>query len=950
MCASANTRRVTVEIDFSGGGPEGFKVGERSVHQFWHLFSSHFRTVFLAPQRRPDSERVAWTWREPVEKHPVTVAELAEVRRRLSDAKASLAGEFGGLVRDERDASALERQVRAIVAGMTEQLIAHRDAALAAFVCRTDAGLMVHSWGAATAAEPWYPDRPPGEISGTVFLGTTVLAAADVILTTPEGLAAAQTKSDRDGGFLFPGVAPGNYRVKVAGRSDFSDEGMALTMERESITGLELRGMTGEAPIATAALQPPVKPTTPWYRRKATWLALFLIAGVGGGFRLYLQRASVSAAALKNRNLDWQAATGGPAADRTKTSSSGDDRKVGGEGAWSSLSSARRIPKLTGSRPSRGGDTAHEPDGIPLQSDDSALSEIASPGKESTPESPRKAGATADAPPSPQSNGREVSPFSLKDQESDGSTGNQAEGASEGDEVRDAKNRPATMASSGSASKRPVISGNGAASVEESPVGQPSSRPEEGAADPVAPSALADEGKPGKRAGARSPANNTAGAKAPDASPESEAAAQNAGASAAGGSPAAISSRASSGKKAAERNKGLAAQGSGASKTDLALDFGAATDVSDDTVTAEEVTNKIASPSQPRQKPSPVALPVERAQQPNPAGGQEPATEADAAREAKKTTKTPVPAGAQKAGPGVSGDDDIPSQDESDSASAPTQGISAHDPVDSPSKNRSRKKSPAAASERTEGLREDSPEDPPALSAGGAGDRNSGNSAGPLMQVGRIRATAWKARLLRDAILPTRPVTAEEEDALESMREKILRQRALQMPGAFRQPRVRTGFALMIQDRSLHWRDDAGREPPGATVRGGRAELGWSDGAPPRNANYTLLDGNGRESARISFDQAGVPRLEMISAARASYWAAVEKAPADMFEWRLLKDRAVPASWGRDVHGSRVDIPLDATTARVGSYEIALVDPATGWALVGNVGFEMARGVSNPDF
>ena len=167
MSAPRTTRRAVAEINFGEGQAIRFTAGNRSIHQFWHLFSAQFRHVLLSPQRRPDSGRVAWTWREAMEDRPVTPAELAEVRRRLSEANRMLGGGFAGSDRDDDGpgggGGALEKQVHAAVSEMVAELVAQRDFAFAKFICRTDAGLMVHSWGGAVAAEPYYPDTQNGD-------------------------------------------------------------------------------------------------------------------------------------------------------------------------------------------------------------------------------------------------------------------------------------------------------------------------------------------------------------------------------------------------------------------------------------------------------------------------------------------------------------------------------------------------------------------------------------------------------------------------------------------------------------------------------------------------------------------------------------------------------------------------------------------------------------------
>ena len=225
----------------------------------------------------------------------------------------------------------------------------------------------------------------------------------------------------------------------------------------------------------------------------------------------------------------------------------------------------------------------------------------------------------------------------------------------------------------------------------------------------------------------------------------------------------------------------------------------------------------------------------------------------------------------------------------------------------------------------------------------------------PLVQLGQIRASAWKLRLLQDQILPTRPLTAAEEDAVEVMREKLLQSRRTQIPSAFQQPRVESGFILELPPEiaagnyPLHWGDHADTENFRATVQGARVELAWSGNAAPRGRNFILSNAAGRVVAQVDFDSSGAVVLKAPSSSKASYWVGVETAPRDeavigtesttpRFDWRLLSGGLMPASWLRDDRwhegrGQRLEIPLDATSVRVRNYGIALVDRPTGWAL-----------------
>src|SRR6185312_3002614 len=114
-------------------------------------------------------------------------------------------------------------------------------------------------------------------ISGTVFVGVERPAGVSVVLENTQGIGGARVKSDKDGVFRFPNVAPGTYRLRVADRSDFSG-GLTVEIERESIAGLELRS-TSDEPLSMAGNIAPMVHEVPWFRRRwaaIVWVVLFL--------------------------------------------------------------------------------------------------------------------------------------------------------------------------------------------------------------------------------------------------------------------------------------------------------------------------------------------------------------------------------------------------------------------------------------------------------------------------------------------------------------------------------------------------------------------------------------------------------------------------------------------------------------------------------------------------
>lgn len=308
MSGAAKSRRAEAEIDAAAAVSGCAGIGSRSIHQFWHLFAAHFRGILLPPRRRPDSGKVAWGWREPLVNQALTAAELAEVRRRLAQASRALTGAPGqaGSSQDADDDS-LDAQVRARVARMAADLMAKPDAALAGFVCRDEAGLMLHSWGSAAPGAPSYSDSQQGEISGRLVVEDGDAMGLGVLLENNSGLGVARTKADQAGAFRFQGIAPGSYRLRVAHRSDFPAEGLPIVLEKTALTGVELRSSVR----AVSSGDAPVPPAASAKRRRLGGIALVTALVVAAGIIGWRHRPQTGPAGdLRGPDTGWQSARG----------------------------------------------------------------------------------------------------------------------------------------------------------------------------------------------------------------------------------------------------------------------------------------------------------------------------------------------------------------------------------------------------------------------------------------------------------------------------------------------------------------------------------------------------------------------------------------------------------------------------------------------------------------
>ena len=207
---------------------------------------------------------------------------------------------------------------------------------------------------------------------------------------------------------------------------------------------------------------------------------------------------------------------------------------------------------------------------------------------------------------------------------------------------------------------------------------------------------------------------------------------------------------------------------------------------------------------------------------------------------------------------------------------------------------------------------------------------------------------------MRDVILPTRPVLAAEDEAIEFLRQKTRREQASRIPAVFKQPAIMYGIAVEFPvNRAAsppRWRNAAGGEPAAATVQGNRAEVACGTASPARPADYVLSYPDGTEIARVHLAEGGAPSLAAAASVRGWYWVGVASdagAPpvsspqSTPPAWRLLSGATAPATWPQSDrwpggHGHRIDLPLTGTTEK-NAHALALVDPATGWALVSKI-------------
>ena len=935
MPSAPTSRRAVAEIDFSGRESAAPRIGNRSIHGFWHLFSSHFRQVLVAPQRRPDSGRVAWTWSEVSDKRPVGAPELAEVRRRLSEASRSLSGSLGG----DRDdpgaggASTLEGQVLALVSDMTAQLVARPDSALARFVCRTESGLRVHSWGAAVAAEPHYPDGLSGEVSGRVVSEGGRSNQAHVVLETLKGVRVAGVESRRDGVFKFEEIPAGSYRLRVADRDDFPAEGLTVDLEHGSATGLELRASAS----GTVSPKNAGSGGAPWYRRPIPLVAIFVaLLGLGTGAWHFLG-ASQGDLSEKGPAGQWQAASGALAESSGHDKDTAHERLYSGLG-WPSLSRLSKAFKSTFSagpnaarveskemlRAGDGGIAADSPDGAKLRDQESAPAaalekDQSGPTDREKPEAGRTTGTKV----------REQSRT-------------QASAVDPTPEDSNGRTQVPAPAESPSQANPPVIVDSPESSL------QPTQTIRK-----VIVVASRTDGQAPSAASALSPSLSSSPVSSlPGADPGGDGTTA-AGASAADGSS---NGMAAAGRGHASPSPSAGpATGAAAAPSPAPPEIVVAADADEDSKVAQPVDAKSTSSPMARAK-SPTGKVAEKsilaaqgtAVAPPAIDSQSESAREAAAREASQEASRAALVRRQHRVAKIAA---IPLSEKTpdDSASSSPGSAENKDPSALPGAG-------AGGSGKKAGLASTGAQSAgDTLAAAGASpgkegesDPHAGGPSLPLVRIGRVHASPWKAQVVRDVILPTLPEPSSAVETVGSMRERLRSERLALMPPSLRQPQVKSGFSFEFTldpsegGNEPRWIDSEGNRIEGV-VKGNSAEITTPTTGSSRVQTFVLAYKDGRAIARVSVDSAAGPLVTVSTGTRAASWFGIELDPsAGAWDWQLLSGGPLPKDWERrdrwlGGRGTRIDIPLDPSAPRAGAIAVALVDRATGCGIASSI-------------
>jgi hypothetical protein len=845
MSGGPGKQRAVAELNWGDAKNPVVRVGNRSVHHYWALLAPHFRSVWLAPQRRSDEGGVSWTWSEVGGGVPPAPAELSGVRQRMTGALAAWLEDPAAETADAAVAKAVEQ----VVSGLLKK----DDAGLAAFVCRTDAGWRVHSWGAAVPAKPFFPDNLHRDVSGTLLVGDKDANALEVVLENPKGVVIARTQTDSAGAFAFTQVSEGSYRVRVlADRVDFPVHGLDIEVGRVSVTGLELRSTAlnfaaekqrveaGEGKrrltLKGGAGQeeaPPTPPAAAHPRRRRRRIGMILAGAAAlivAGWWYFPTESNAGGAPS-------EAAAEAPSEEK---------------GASLAADASRPAPPLPG-RATAG----------------MARPVEVAPPRAGRPEAPAVLRHEAVAP------GRDLAISSLAAEPSDQRGKHRLDDTDDGESVQVSRaavglagegatralgvgSVAVTAAATPAAGTALTVDANRESRGSSAPAFTPTGRSEEGAsAEPVAGPPRAREPRLGSR--------HTAGAS---------------GAQRAAGAPAAPQGEAA--RMAAQTRPVVAG---GPDEAEMLRD------------------RRLDTAALPVEPAAVESLAAARGRDGQPAFAAEEPTRNSAAKPASP-----------RGGRALAGEPAVANRDRPDRPAAEGgQGMTS-----------------------------------PQEEAGQRVRRDDAPGAG-LVWVGQMRVSAWQRPWLGDRIVPTVPVLAGEDDALESLRERMLRERRGRLPVTMANRITWHGVTLVVAiegTEPLLWRGLAARLDVEARVRDGSAEIGWRADARGQAAEYRLETAAGQLVARVRVTPQGFAAVEIVPGGRATGWIGLECAPGEAagltaaerqlrFGW-ATRDRGVfPDGWRteadwREGRGSRLEFPLrSGAPAR----EVVFHDPVTDWAM-----------------
>jgi hypothetical protein len=960
--SEGGSRRAVAEIRFGEDRSGIAKVGGRSIHQYWSLLGPHFRDVLLAPQRRSDDGGVAWTWREASDRKVLTAAELAGVRKRLERANESFAeNPVNALMGGDRSGTSsqvLVDQVAAKVKTMAESMAAKSDAALADFVCRTETGVMVHSWGVVSPAQVIYPDSLETGVGGVVMVGEKPSVGHEVVIENAQGLSVARMQSDESGEFHFSKIGPGRYRVRVvSGKVKFPAKGVMVTVERGTVARLELQSISNsndqgesaanEAPDTSEETSPGALNSPK--RRRGLWKVVVLLLAillVGGSVWVWRMRAgiagteqSVAAHSSSMKPEEFAHDERKPNAASRSNSVSGDNdglgvsvdgvgtprprpvehstnenqnhripRNVTGERSSSTIGS--KIEVLSGVSDALTPEENHEEDATQSAAIDAAANQQSVPGISGA-SSPERTNTLVQSQ-QPKNVGAATGSSRL-------GANSQGDSAPSGTPESVAMNGQKPLASGKPDGKLPATTGlkrslprpaEDAVPVDAPPAGTEFPNDEISSSGPASGDVpqsenLATERTRASEPRAKGPAVKVSVVRKVE-SAEENADRKEATAEAKNGKP-------SSKNTPTKRNK--ASPGSRSSEalrgTTSASDSSATPPVEQSSVADEVAAPETKSVGEPSKPEANAAGGLARADDPK---------NADAT--AVEAAKPPASAGGSERA--------IASQRRS--ARVPN---SSNNPTLVNDQNAPRTSAQENASTEPE------TEEPEAVQSEGGNREMISKSELKTIAV-KVQMSGWETRLVRDVIVPTLPVRTSEIDTSESMRKKLVADQKARLPDLLQRPLAMRGFTFELPltpaKEIPYWDTQSGSGFAQKVVSKTGATVSWVGAKPPLGTVHVLRFSDGSEVVRITVNTDGGVSLKTADGIRGSFWLSVAQPEnekvglAPRFGWRVNGVARKSEEPKSGEHDYRISFPLESRETK--QMEVALADRVTGWALV----------------
>jgi hypothetical protein len=891
------------------------------VYEYWRTIEPHFGHWLLAPEWGAAEGRATWRWQQPAGAEPATPAELDKLRRELAAAVAKAAGEYGahpterpaGLTADDTLVRVLA-QVGAILRG----LVARTDAELAGFVCRTSAGLRLHSWGAAEPAHPFLLSQPNAEVHGRVEIEGGNPASGQVVLEDRHGNALSRVRPDARGVFVFPSVSPGLYRVRAAypgvvfGVPDF-----AVNVAQDDVAGVILRGIVHRTPAVAGLLAKVERRQGRAHHRRVAATVLAALLLMGGGTWLLTRRGGADRQLTDSTRLAEDAV----AAQRTQAVANEQPSPPQAvslpPGGNNNPIQANRGPDyVVPASPPAQRNQPTTPTNLRSQREDRGQTERATsqererpiavmPPPARTVTETVSAGAVDRNGPEHRATaeGRPVAPVA------GGRPDRFKSVANSNDPDRDRRTQNDSRSQSSPSSR-----GDPAATIERRETRAPDSREMTAPGGHEAPGGAAV-------ASFTDSATAVAGELATvEAQPGGVIMVEENPRAVAGGAVGG-SATAANGGVAGVRGYYPAASGALVGQTGAAPG-GAAR--------AGE-TGVLLAPISPRRVEGKIigVLAVG-------GGGVGGGAFSGGAAPATAATTTgggwSAPTGSQPANTGAA--EETPATGDAwrrdDLAVTSTENV----PIAARLGNTQKALAAPSASlpERTFGKRF------PALAAS--------MSTTLTVVVGGWRTCELAGAAAADG--------SDKAGELAAWRERLVKEGRLKVPLMLLDPHIEAGFAVEWHGAgdatAPEWFDEAGQPDPSSSVRGDRAEIAWRGGPGPASRACSLVQPDGRVLARVEFGPAGRVTLSTADGVRGWYWVGVTRPVEDdrqatagewrrRMEWRLLDGRRWPAGWSRDEawrggRGHRLEMPADVAAPGGSVIPFALVDRLTGWALV----------------